>query len=78
MKRSSSPPRGAPKKRTAFIDITNVSKCAGCCSSAEHGSISEISAAAFLTGSAKHEEDDAVGAAPLLSGTTEGPPSRAR
>lgn len=25
VKRSSSPPRGAPKKRTAFIDITNVS-----------------------------------------------------
>ncbi len=26
-KRSSSPPHGAPKKRTAFIDITNVSCC---------------------------------------------------
>lgn len=25
VKRSSSPPHGAPKKRTAFIDITNVS-----------------------------------------------------
>ncbi|MEQ2196621.1 hypothetical protein XENOCAPTIV_005966, partial [Xenoophorus captivus] len=31
VKRSSSPPRGAPKKRTAFIDITNVSsvRCFG-------------------------------------------------
>ncbi|CAG12260.1 unnamed protein product [Tetraodon nigroviridis] len=29
VKRSSSPPHGAPKKRTAFIDITNVSKSDG-------------------------------------------------
>ncbi|KAF7645448.1 hypothetical protein LDENG_00204560 [Lucifuga dentata] len=27
VKRSSSPPHGAPKKRTAFVDITNVSTC---------------------------------------------------
>lgn len=28
-KRSSSPPQGAPRKRTAFIDITNVSLVSG-------------------------------------------------
>ncbi|XP_045921642.1 G2/mitotic-specific cyclin-B3 isoform X3 [Micropterus dolomieu] len=32
VKRSSSPPHGAPKKRTAFIDITNASgPCLSCC-----------------------------------------------
>lgn len=31
VKRSSSPPNGAPKKRTAFIDITNVSPALWVC-----------------------------------------------
>lgn len=29
VKRSSSPPQGAPRKRTAFIDLTNVSLVSG-------------------------------------------------
>ncbi|XP_038575271.1 G2/mitotic-specific cyclin-B3-like [Micropterus salmoides] len=50
VKRSSSPPHGAPKKRTAFIDITNASgPCLSCCRPNGDVSFRNVSGIVFMS-----------------------------